>query len=140
MRPFIWIAVVGVAVPFVVGCEESGPQRYEVNGTVTLDGEPIPTGDILFESPDGSMVDAGQIKDGKFSFEAQPGSKLISIRASRKKFGPPGIGARGENFILVRYIPARYEDPQYRLKAEVEASREETANHFDFKLTTKPES
>lgn len=120
------------------GCGDAAPDRYEVRGTVSLDGEPIPSGDIYFEAPDGSLMDAGLIKDGAFAFHAQPGSKLISIKASKKKYGAPGIGPRGENYILVRYIPARYEQPEYRLKAEVQASSEENVNRFDFKLTTEP--
>jgi hypothetical protein len=51
------------------GCEQ-GPLRYNVSGTVTYQGQPLPAGVIYFD-PDGSKQNDGPqgyafIKDGKF--------------------------------------------------------------------------
>jgi hypothetical protein len=62
-------AVAGVLV--LSGCGgDSGPQRYNVSGSVTFDGKPVPAGSVLFE-PDRSKGNSGpaaavKIKDGKY--------------------------------------------------------------------------
>ena len=59
----------GLAV--VAGCSNStGPTRYRVSGSVTLDGEPIPFGEVIF-TPDATKKNSGPqgkapIKEGKF--------------------------------------------------------------------------
>lgn len=138
MRPMICLAAAAFAGTFVCGCgENSGPKMYGVRGTVSLDGTAITHGDVIFEAADGSSTEAGQIKDGKFEFRSRPGPKHVSIRASKKKYGRPGIGPRGENFILVRMIPKKYDLPQNRLKAEVRETNDESANRFEFNLTSE---
>lgn len=54
----------------LAGCGDSGPPRYDVSGTVTYNGKPIPAGTILF-TPDASQGNTGPsgfatIKNGKF--------------------------------------------------------------------------
>lgn len=60
-----------------VGCKDSGPPRYRISGAVTLDGKPIPYGEIIF-TPDGSKKNGGpqgiaEIRDGYYdtAFAAQ---------------------------------------------------------------------
>jgi hypothetical protein len=53
-----------------VGCKDSGPPRYRISGAVTLDGKPIPYGEIIF-TPDGTKNNAGpqgiaEIRDGRY--------------------------------------------------------------------------
>lgn len=137
MRAAVRLMIAAVACSMWSGCGgDTGPTMYNVRGTVSLDGEPLKTGDVIFEAADGSSTEAGKIQDGAFAFQSQPGPKKVSIRASKKKFGPPGIGPRGEDYILVRMIPRKYDLPENRLTAEVQASNEETANNFVFKLTS----
>lgn len=59
------------AVGLVIGCGEAGPDRYDVSGKVTFQGQPVPAGQIVFE-PDptaGGRGPAGyaQIDDGQYS-------------------------------------------------------------------------
>lgn len=76
----IRLALCAAAVA-LTGCGKSGePARYRVSGIVTLDGEPIPFGEVLF-TPDASKKNSGPqgkapIKDGKFdtSFDGGLGS------------------------------------------------------------------
>lgn len=63
-------ALLVAAVFCIVGCDQ-GPQRYDVSGTITHDGEPIPRGSLEF-LPDTSKGNSGpaghaQIIDGKFN-------------------------------------------------------------------------
>ncbi len=52
------------------GSETKGPKRYDVSGTVTFDGKPVPYGSITF-TPDDSKGNGGSqgvatIRDGKY--------------------------------------------------------------------------
>ena len=51
----------------LTGCGKSGPTRYDISGTVTFDGKPVPEGNISFEPTEGD-VGGGYafIRDGKF--------------------------------------------------------------------------
>ena len=60
-----------IALAVCVGCGGSGDGRqYDVSGTITHEGQPVPTGAVVFE-PDASQGNSGPagfapIKDGKF--------------------------------------------------------------------------
>lgn len=60
-----------VCVTLFYGCGGTdGPARYDVSGSVTFDGKPVPAGVILF-TPDGAKNNRGptgfaKIKDGKY--------------------------------------------------------------------------
>ena len=58
-----------------IGCGGSdGPKRYDLSGTVTFDGKPIPAGSIIFQ-PNASAGNSGpqgaaEIRDGKYDTSA----------------------------------------------------------------------
>lgn len=109
------------------GC---GSGKHEVTGTVTFEGTPIETGEIIFEPEDGKgPADAGSITDGKFLFECFPGKKKVLITATKvaDKPAPDGL----PNY--VSYIPKEYNE-QSTLTADVTAAGE---NSFDFELKKK---
>ena len=59
------------SVCFVAGCGQSGPRRYNVEGTVTLGGKPVPAGEVQFE-PDTKKGNHGpqsraKIQNGKYN-------------------------------------------------------------------------
>jgi len=117
---------------FLPGCGGSGP--LPVSGTVTLDGQPLPSGDILFEPVDGTTSsDGGTIKDGKFSFTSKPGKMKVKIVALREAPGPPLKGAMGEPLPNTQqYLPAKY-NTATELTAEVKKGGD---NKFDFALVS----
>ncbi|MCA9205406.1 MAG: hypothetical protein KDA59_20280 [Planctomycetales bacterium] len=67
-----------VAVVLMIGCGgDSGPTRYEVSGTVTYQGQPVPKGFVTF-SPDTSQGNSGpgggaEIVDGHYETAAGKG-------------------------------------------------------------------
>jgi hypothetical protein len=77
-----WVVCVGVlAVAFAAGCGESGPKRYRVSGTVTFNGQSVPSGEIVF-TPDTAQQNSGpqgtaQIKDGKYDTGAAGGIGVV---------------------------------------------------------------
>jgi len=59
-----------VLVCCLAGCGQKGPRRYDVEGTVTLGGEPVRAGEVQFE-PDPDRSNTGpqsraRIKDGRY--------------------------------------------------------------------------
>lgn len=78
-RPVIAVCVaISCAVPSG-GCRKAaGPERFDVQGTVTFDGQPVPTGLLVLE-PDASKGNGGpvsvlEISNGRFD-SRQPGAK-----------------------------------------------------------------
>jgi hypothetical protein len=113
------------------GCD-SGLALSPVSGTVTLDGAPLPDGDIIFTPVDAKMgPEAGKIKDGKYELKSQQGKMKVQITASKILPGAPK-GAMGED-VATQYIPTKYND-QSTLTAVVTAGG---PNTFDFPLESK---
>ena len=125
------MSVAAVLLLGVLGCG-GGIETYSVSGAVTMDGQPVEEGDIIFEASDGSIgSDAGKIIDGKYSLEVKPGRKKVVIRSQRKVPGKSIEGAMGEKLDETEEaIPARYNEST-ELTAEVGSSSDNT---FDFPL------
>lgn len=132
-NPWMFACWVSFAL-LTLGCGPSGPKTYQVGGTVTFDGEPIPEGYITFSpEPRGETPVASKIVSGKYSLYATEGKKKISIQASRF-IGPdnPIMGLRAKE----QYIPERY-NLETELHETVSADGE---NQFDFVLTAKAQA
>ncbi|MEQ1828667.1 MAG: hypothetical protein ABL921_22080 [Pirellula sp.] len=74
------LAVFLVISSFILGCG-SGERRYDISGTVTFKGKPVPEGYIVFE-PDSSKGNSGgpgkaKILDGKYDTSAEPDSGVL---------------------------------------------------------------
>ena len=73
-----WIAALLTVVVSFSGCGPRGLQRFHLEGKVTFDGKPVPSGAIRFE-PDSTKGNTGPvgytaIKDGRYT-TAMEGSK-----------------------------------------------------------------
>lgn len=129
MRRFIFAFL--AVLPLAVGCGGSGGDtkpKFKVTGTVKLNGAPLDTGTIMFESdpPDGRMASA-PISAGSYTLEATAGKK--TVRISREVMKEIDMG--GEKMkISEETLPTRY-NSESTLKAEVKT---EGDNVFDFAL------
>lgn len=93
------------------GSSEQGPALYRVKGAVTFDGAPVETGRIEFWKPDGRAF-GGEIKNGRYQLQSEPGTMKVKIVASRPAPGkfdtsnpddePQPVGEM--------YIPGKYND------------------------------
>ena len=117
-----------VALIVLTGCNGDG--KYPVHGTVTWDGDPIPSdhnGYVTLTSVDGSSPpDAGPITDSEFNLRASPGTKKVEILITR----PDGkvvesMGAAPHK----QYIPVRYNE-----ESELTATVESKSNELTFDL------
>lgn len=114
-----------------------------VKGSVSLDGKPVSSGQIIFNDVSGTeKAYAGVIKDGAFSFPSTAGQKKVSISSPQEVAGSstivggtPGDPVSAENPApqILESIPPKYND-QTELTADVTTNGDNT---FPFELTSK---
>jgi hypothetical protein len=130
---YISYVVLSLGIATLSGCGgvDDVPEMVTVTGTVTFDGKPLPTGEIIFRPADGKgRVDAASIKDGQYTLECTLGGKAVTITALREVAGVAvqeletgEIGGEVE-----QYIPETYND-RTMLRAEVTATGDNVFNH-----------
>jgi hypothetical protein len=120
------------------GCGPSdGLNRQAISGSVTLDGEPLTSGAILFEPANkesGTAVGA-TIRQGSFAVSRVegpvPGSYRVRVYASTRKQAPPAKGQTDRTpRPMVERLPPHY-NTRSELRAEVVADR---VNRYRFDL------
>lgn len=119
MRPRVLRGVlVLLAATAVAGCgSPSADEGITVTGTVTLDGQPLPVGQVVFEIVNSSEQRIGGISNGRFEVRGVPVGKVrAAVRtsmmqaqyAAQQKFAVKSGGKADQpDFVAV---PARYED------------------------------
>lgn len=137
-----WLACAGVVA--IAGCGPRGAQRdaLPISGMVTLDGQPLKSGYVVFEPKGGQPTQSGgMISDGVFNVPAQhgaaPGAYSVAIFAEGETApiqatpGTPEYEAAAARKSTNK-IPPRY-NFNTQLTAEVTRDGE---NHFAFELTS----
>jgi hypothetical protein len=120
----------------LAGCGSGEIPRYQVTGTVTIDGEPVEEGEIYFHDVAREVdSDHGQIVDGEYTFRAKAGKKRVEITAF-KLIGVTEIEGRPDKSgapILEALIPPEY-NTMSKLTVDVEPDDQ---NEFPFDLKSK---
>lgn len=118
----------------LVGCGggKAGPTPVDVKGTVTLDGKPMPDGDIRFVL-EGQAPTVFPVSNGAYSGKANAGKNRVEVRAYRKAAPSPTALATDDPNARVNYLPDRY-NSQTTLQAEVKPG---AANDFPFTVTSR---
>jgi hypothetical protein len=115
----------------LIGCAPA-VTTVSIQGKVTLDGQPLAKGDILFTHADPQHgQEAGKIANGEYTANVHPGANKVSIRATREvpgKFGPMGTEP-----LLEDIIPAKYNSAT-TLGVDV---TKEKKDGYDFALESK---
>ena len=123
----------GIVLVFVLlaGCSQ-GPKYCDVSGTVTLDGQSVEDGDILFADVGGVLgPDAAKIKGGHFQAKVKEGKKRIEINAP--KIIPGGAKGAGGEPVPEETIPTEY-NTKSTLTEEVTVAG---PNEFKFTLQSR---
>lgn len=111
----------------MVGCEAKPTPVYPVQGTVTMDGKPLPEGQVCFRTVATGALEQFDVKNGAFAGKAQAGERRVEVFAFRTRTGDFN-GMKGE--VKENLIPARY-NTDSKLQATVTP---EGPNEFKFDL------
>jgi hypothetical protein len=131
------LAVALLAVS-ALGCGQSSDlDKVVVRGAVTLDGQPIPNGELRFIPINGTKgsISGGPIKDGAYVAQGRGGVPVGDHRVEIKAFRPAtkrGQPSEPEGGPAEQYLDKRYNE-QSTLTAKIDASTETQ----DFQLTSK---
>jgi hypothetical protein len=128
-----WLVFSLLAALAFAGCSSSAKKpipRVPVTGKVTLDGKPMPEGEIRL-SVAGEAPSVMEVKDGAFSGEAATGENRVEL-AVYKEGKPTSTSPKTPT--KVNSLPAKYHGPKTTLTALVS---EGGANDFSFAVTSK---
>ncbi|MEO0530086.1 MAG: hypothetical protein AAF266_05840 [Planctomycetota bacterium] len=126
-----------LAVLLLSGCSQS-PFDADATGTITLDGNPVPPGVVIFaaEKP-GAGASKGNIEDGRYVIITRhergldPGKYRVAVRVFDKGT-PPAPGER-QMAKLAPLVPEKYLDPKTSgLEYEVKPG----SNEINIELTS----
>jgi hypothetical protein len=127
VRTRLGVILVVLGIISLQSCGRSGIRTYPVTGTVTMAGQPIEKGSIVFDPADGRGTSAmGSIENGQFTAEVPAGEKIVRITAVRTTNEKDQYG----EFITESYIPERH-NTNSEIKRTVSANGE---NRFDLIL------
>ncbi|MBA4105072.1 MAG: hypothetical protein C0485_04880 [Pirellula sp.] len=121
-------------IALLAGCS-SKPAGGTVKGTVTLDGQPLATGRILFIAVDqGSPSAEAAITAGQFETLVLPGDKRVEIRSpkvtgKKKMYNTPDSPTIDT---VVELLPAKY-----NVNSELKMTVDGTAQEQKFDLLSK---
>lgn len=125
-----------VAVSLGNGCgSQRGPAKITIRGTVTLDGQPLPEGQVVF-IPDDPVLGAagGTIVDGRFTVTTYKGPHKVEVHCMKQVSRPVRPGGRPEDGItFVGIIPPRYNE-KTTLTFDVQTPKDQPA----LTLTSSP--
>ncbi len=138
-RGFILLMVFAVYAAACSGCGNAS-SRQAIEGTVTLDGQPLEKGQVTFapQMGTGGPTAGADIVGGKFAIPASSGPfagkfrvEITASRLSGKKVADRFTGKPVDSY--EQFIPHRYNRGS-QLEADVKA---DAANRFEFALNSK---
>jgi hypothetical protein len=123
--------VIMVTAALCTACAPTGPKTITIRGMVTLDGAPLPEGQVVFIPTDPSLGAAGgAIADGVFTVTTFKGPHKVQVNAEKQLAVPPGAPP-GAGITFVSIIPNRYNE-KTTLTFDVQSPN----NRPDFALTS----
>jgi hypothetical protein len=146
MKSPVLVAIAATLLALISGCSGKAPLA-KVKGTVTLNGQPLAKGTIIFETP-GQRPATGRIENGQIvevtcytTGDGVPvGSHKVAIAATDEAASavvanPGDAKAPGANYMTGKsLIPAHYNDPSASgLTAEIKRGE----NVLEFKLVSE---
>jgi hypothetical protein len=129
-----------LAVCLASGCGQSGPQRFEVTGTVNYKGQPLDEGIIEFEPMDGQGTKSGaSILNGQYRI---PRDKGLSVgRYKVTIIAGDGVPTSGNAEPSARRLPPGVKPgveripPEYNINSKVVKEITKSGpNRFDFNI------
>jgi len=127
------------ALVILLGCGSQGDGRVAVSGQVTFDGQPLSTGQVVFEPRGQGRMAIGQLVNGSYSIAAERGPtageyvvRITSARPTGEK-ASGGPTSRDEmRDVYQQFLPPRYNDAS-ELLVQIDAAATEIEQNFDLK-------
>ncbi|QDT57406.1 hypothetical protein Pan44_54750 [Caulifigura coniformis] len=139
-RVEMWSVFGLVAAVVMAGCGADGPPRGDVRGRVTVGGEPVENGAIVFvpvAGIQGAPVQF-QIVNGEYASDVKGpvvGKNSVQISGARATGKQTMNMVTGEQVdVFEEIVPAKYNNDRSELSADIQAGE----NTFDFELDGKP--
>lgn len=127
--------VIAAMLPLATGCNQGIP-RAEVHGKVTLDGKPIPNGDIRFVPTSGPVWSA-RIIDGNYATAGTKGVPVGKLRVEIQAFRTPTIASspaaadtNNDAIPMEQYLPAKF-NLESKLEMTIEPGTTTVEKNFD---------
>jgi hypothetical protein len=116
----------------LLGCGGAGYESIDLHGVVTIDGEPVPKGQVTFAPANNGPVVGAEIVQGKYECNNVPLGKcrasFVAQAAEMKTIPIPATGGTGE-------VPINILPPKYAAGIEKEITPE--ASELNFELTSE---
>lgn len=119
-----------------IGCGPSGVETVPVKGSISLDGQPVPSGTIAFVAKDGiATTGGGMIKDGAYEANVPPGDKWVMVLATKVVGQEPEY--EGDPASPMRDITEQITSPVYNAahQTPLEAKVDGPTEGLNFELT-----
>ena len=125
---------IAIVLLIILGCGPREAAPVSVRGVVTLDGKPLPDGQISFSTL-GQVPIILPILDGRFDGKVPPGVKRVEIGVYRPAKIPEDlVGAPAPpKGLMENSLPARY-----HAQSTLTATIGDTPMDLEFSLTLKP--
>jgi len=121
---------------FAIGCgaKTNGKPTADVKGKVTLDGNPLASGKIVFDEGAGIPAVELDIKNGVYEGKVSAGTKAVRISSYKTVPAPKGMtGPAYDKGVEENFLPAKYNSAS-RESREVKVG---ATNEFDFAVTSR---
>lgn len=130
--PVLGVVVLGLMLSGCGSSDPKGPKTATVKGTVTLDGQPMESGDVIFTAAGNAGAATLEVKGGAFTGPVPVGDNTVAV-FSYKQGEAVDMGGQKFGGEKVNFIPPQY-NHQTKLSAKV---AESGANEFKFEVTSK---
>jgi hypothetical protein len=124
----------------LTGCQEAGPDRAPISGRVTVGGQPLAAGRILFEpiAPTEGPVTSAVVVDGAYRLPEEEGPIVGKHHVELEAELPLGFALDDEQAFAKRggkRLPANPIPPQYNRRSTLQVEvRADTENRFDIEV------
>ncbi|MDR3198700.1 MAG: carboxypeptidase-like regulatory domain-containing protein [Planctomycetaceae bacterium] len=129
------LLIVSVLLPvlFLSSCS-SNERGITISGNVTLDGTPIPNGQIHFLDQQTKVPVTAAIRNGKYSVSIEPGEKSVKVFAEKIVGKIPRDSARPDGEMIDK--TEQYVPKQFNTNSELKITVVNKKEVHDFNLKT----